>query len=492
MALNETMLARLKSERMSAKFWTVRPASMPESWSSSSIQEQTFEIVPALADFHAVAEGLLDHASFKARLVRPYTADQQRPQNLPSGSMQVIKILEAPMSTSASTYRFSVPSSMRATPAGSYTLEVRLEYGFYPGIDGQPCPERTCLATSPSLNETEVYQSNELIGPAMTITVEDSSIDDPLLEENNDNFESFTGECHQSDFTAMRGAWVDEQFRSEVEGCDLPAQGDLRRLAATMLPENSTTWIHMLGDSVTRYTMVNLITQELRLVHMYSYSAPKEKYDNSYLGIEKFEGNRTLVITYRWWYRQSPVVPKNPAVFSLDQILDPENISAVFDWDILKTLKPEDSAPPSGFQEGERFLPPGKPDYIFLALGSHSPSMTALGVDEHLWSIRPLLKAVKDDGDRLCLLTTTSVRPGLHHEPLGHQIRNEAMIRARNAVLSRHADELRVPLLDWHRLVGGTEFNWYADFIHPGDIVRSAQSRSLFGQFLRHRILGIY
>ena len=428
-----------------------------------------YEISPATDYLDSeIPLGLLDHAIFKARLVHRREAGNPDDYHNRTHPVTIQSLLDPVLHTNQS-YLIQIPATIPGFAQGTYTLEVFLVYGWYPTRDGQPCATVICNPRKDF--DPAMKMSYKLIQPVHDVSI---SMSTPRIgTESLDNVGAgFRQTC--LDYPALSGFWHGNHFHTYDSSCDLPSDGDINTFLYDSLPENQVTWVHTVGDSVVRYAAEQLM-HELALPYKYNITVSGNYHPTYWLGTGQFPGNRTMLITFSWWFR-IPEKSFGASLFPLEKVLDPHSPEEVFPWEGVLDF----SAPPFSYE------PYHKPNYTFLAFGSHSPETTILGMQTHWNQIKSLVSSIDDD--RLCLLSTTPVDQRRVTDIALKTMRNDLNIQARNAEMVKHAEELGLPVLDWHSLASGTEWDYYNDHLHPGKVVQKGLARAMLGQFMRTKI----
>ncbi|CAD6574626.1 MAG: hypothetical protein CYPHOPRED_005461 [Cyphobasidiales sp. Tagirdzhanova-0007] len=361
--------------------------------------------------------------------------------------------------------------------SGIYTIQVYLLFGFYPSIDGtQPCKRAVCDIETDF--DPKLQFSYELIKPSLNVKILPVSSVKLLAQDLSVMPSTSLTEC--SDYTSLSGFWHNESFLSHELACALPNSLEMQHVLSTDIQKSRVTWIHVLGDSLVRHAVLQLIN-ELGLSHAYNYTKPAAKYPTHIIAAGRFQGNRTVIITWRWWFRiisNEQVVSLSP----LEIVLDPSRIGEIFSWETLLQQFPDSQRPPFALE------PHHKPDYIFVGLGSHSSSATVSGIESHWKTIESLLASAFHDGRRVSLLGISPADSARAKPRAQALVRNDATIRAHNAFMKHKAEQLGIPFLDWYSMISGTEWDLYKDCLHPDLMIQKQQGRSMFGQFVREKL----
>lgn len=389
-----------------------------------------------------VAAGILDQAVFSARLLSPF--------NDPS----FIRSLPPPeLHKDFHTYRLVIPSHLPRLPlafaSSNLTLELKLEFGHYPFDHGRVCPGATC--TPAQLCDIASSSSKPQYSGKFVQAAGGTNLSFSFSEERSVG-ESKTA-CR--DYSNLPGSWIDKTYVPDECDLPLPNRDLLQQAAISKLPSNSVAWVHFVGDSVVR-TGRRTVMEKLGM-NWSSYNSTPSKWGLTHdLGVVKLEGNRTLVITYRAWFRCDRIEKYQDACSMnlLDSVINPNSFEEVFDLSKGYTKLPFDFTTPLG-----------PPDKIYLSMGAHSVYMMEEGFKEFWKKATPILNRAKN----LSLLLHTFVDSSIIPKKFGPQslLRNNYYITWLNKELRTWAEENEVRLVDWEGISSGAVGSLYRDAVHP-------------------------
>jgi len=199
---------------------------------------------------------------------------------------------------------------------------------------------------------------------------------------------------------------------------------------------NSMLWIHIVGDSVARdSTYINFLEMGLHVGQF--QSVPEGWKTTEMMGVKEFTNGRTLIITYRTWFRCDSLEAFQAAgskelLASVLNITD--GLSQVYHgehpW--LKTN--------AGLSS---------PSHTYISLGSHSITLTDRGLDR-FWSETEHIFAALNP-NRLSFLLHTHVDAIQIPARYRHQdlLRNNVWIGELNLKLRRKAAACGISVIDW-------------------------------------------
>lgn len=397
----------------------------------------------------------LAHAVFSARLVS-LAADGSVPD--PADTQTLFALDPPTWHPDSSTYLVVLPVGP-PIPHRHYELDVRLEFGYYPGIqEGTPCGPRE-LKCKPQSLAAQGGKAMRYVGKAIP-TRQFVEYGAGAAEEEEAVWAAGTA-C--DDLSSLAGYWNDTTFRPTSPACSLSTPSiplpDALFLAAVDGKPARPLWLHLVGDSNTRNTYKRLISALGRGFHA---TGPMVMGSTTHNGTQAGLAFRyrtgvppedesalvpDLVVTWMWWYQ---VAPLSSAGFMgmgdrAAEDVDPEfranrdELLSFVDADLstfLRTARLD--AVLKTFPHLREVARGLRPHRTYLSLGSHGEDLSVPGVAaslDVLFNEAHGLSRAKRDAANLRLVTTTLVNA--RYIPLAqfpHQdlVRTNALIHARN------------------------------------------------------------
>ncbi|GAA5982946.1 hypothetical protein JCM10908_006846 [Rhodotorula pacifica] len=434
-------------------------------WITKQVDSLSYSISPreSPADLLPPPPSCLAHAVFSARLVSlavSSTADE--PVVLDPPETQTLFALERPTWQAASNSYALTSPPLPALPRKRYKLDVRLEFGYYPGlVEGSPCglEERRCepegiVAMDGREKLRYLGEEIEVLGGGIHELGEASPAATPP---------TCTG------LSSLTGYWSNLSYHPASPACSLaiptlPLPDALFAAASSSTGPNTAApiWINIVGDSNSRNTYKRLIASLGGGFHASGPTVMDSKTHNGTLaglafryreGVPPSDETKQVpdvIVTWMWWYQMAP----SPALLIGSSEIDPairenrDELLSFVDTDLAGFVTTARLAsvhkhfPLLG--EAARGL---RPYRTYLSLGSHGEELSLPGMASSLHAFLSEtggLSRAKRDASNLRLMTTTFVNA--HHIPLArfpHQdlIRTNALIHAKNVYTSHERPE---------------------------------------------------
>lgn len=363
-------------------------------------------------------------------------------------------VLDPPYQLELGVYRYpSFPAPLLPT-TGPTELEIRLDFGFYPGGDsGQPCDDVACMPldvahTGVAFSGDEIRsEAGERVrfarGPGAvgrSVGTSTCATLDPLPAV-------YMGDENTFVFTDEGGM----PCNVIATGSALPATPDLR-------------WIHVLGDSNSRY-LVTQLAELLNLTLAAEHTAETEKHPTT-LVFHDGTGSG-VVLSFQWFFiRQDPSDVRNLAAINLASLaayLDSIPFAPTPAW-------------PKSFTATETRVTD-----LFLSFGSHAPGLTQSGMRAGMARLDAGLRERFGLARSTYLLLTAATEPSTIPESYGPQsaMRNNMIIKnAQNAVANEYIRSTfpDTIVVDFYSLTRTTPLSLKKDSVHFLPEVYTAQA----------------
>jgi hypothetical protein len=363
-------------------------------------------------------------------------------------------LLDPPSQLELGVYRYESFPPPRLPTIGPTELEVRLDFGFYPGGDsGQPCDDTACMPldvahTGTAFSGDEIRsETGERVrlahGPRAVGRSADTSTCstlDPLPAVYMATENDFV-------FTDEEGM----PCNVVAAGSALPATPDLR-------------WIQVLGDSNSRY-LVTRLAEMLNLTLAAEHTAVNEKHPTTLIFHDGTGSG--VVLSFQWFFvRQDPSDARNLAAINLSSLaayLDSIPFAPTPAW-------------PKSFTATETRVTD-----LFLSFGSHAPGLTQSGMRAGMDRLDAGLRERFGLARSTYLLLTAATEPSTIPESYGPQsaMRNNMIIKnAQNAVANEYIRSTfpDTIVVDFFSLTRTTPLSLKKDSVHFLSEVYSAQA----------------
>ncbi|GAA6017389.1 hypothetical protein JCM10207_005618 [Rhodosporidiobolus poonsookiae] len=434
-------------------------------WAVTETAPRTYRIAardPLDAETSAIC---LSQAVFTARLVSVPPPSASKTDDLQAS--QTLIALDAPtLADDLSSYDLAIPSDLVA-PQGSYTLDVRLDFGLYVGVlEGAVCgPEaRSCDPVKLSAQE----------GPELRYAGESVEVvQGKTIELGQASTQADLPRC--TDLSSLDGYWSSLAYHpTSPSPCELVTPSFPMPFVPASPAARKPLWLHFIGDSNTRNMYSHLLSS---LGRGGKVNAPKVRDSPTHngtvasVGFHWREGavpadpaqEPDVIVTWNWWYQTSPPPSASDKSFAfhidanradLVRLADVPLATYLAGANMRKALQPYPN-----LQRAARTL---RPHRTFLSLGSHGEELSVAGVEASLDALLSesdgLSRAARDRAN-LRMFTTTLVNA--RYIPLArfpHQdlVRANALIHSKNAYAASRPElggEGRV--LDVERLTRG-------------------------------------
>ncbi|GAA5877887.1 hypothetical protein JCM3774_001760 [Rhodotorula dairenensis] len=409
----------------------------------------------------------LAHAVFSARLVSVAAATETGAVDvLDAPESQTLVALDRPKwQPESSSYALAIPD-LPTLPSHRYKLEIRLEFGYYPGLDeGIPCGPLASECRPERIVEAEGLGDLRYLGDEVAIAT-GATLELPLRDAATTSDET-APIC--TDLSSLNGFWSNLSYHPASPACSLaiptlPLPAALFRGTASFpsLSLNSSAvtplWINVVGDSNSRNTYKRLIDSLGGGFHTSGPVVMDSKTHNGTLaglafryrdGVPPADETKQVpdvVVTWMWWYQMAP--PPSEDELESVTLLNRDELLSYVDTDLAAYLSVAklDSAcghfpPLVNSARGVR------PYRTYLSLGSHGEELSVPGMAtslDVLLSETDGLSRSKRDAAHLRLVTTTLVNA--RYIPLArfpHQdlVRTNALIHAKNAYAAHDRPE---------------------------------------------------
>ncbi|GAA5970912.1 hypothetical protein JCM21900_000569 [Sporobolomyces salmonicolor] len=421
-------------------------------WTVAATSPLNYEIRPRNRLPSDLPAACLSQTVFSARLI-------SSGDSLESIETQTVIALPSPtVATDFSSYGLRVPSDL-AVPNGTYEVEIRLEFGFFPGVqEGAVCGEmeKTCRPLEVSQAEGDQLK---YLGHKVEV------VDGRLIEVGVDNLATNNLPLC-TDFSSFSGYWSSLTYHpTSPVPCDLFDPSFPVPFVPTPTPASDSTppstktplWIHFIGDSNMRNMYSHLVSSfgnglkinAPKLTDSPTHNGTVATYASRWRGGEiptEGDGVPDVILTWSWWYQMSPVTNARAILGgkeaawtatiegNRDDLLHLANatLESYLAYSHISFV----TASSPALSEIAKTL---RPHRTFLSLGSHSERLSLAGVASSLdVLLSPVsgLSPAKRDAANLRFFTTTFVNPSyipLARFPHQDLLRNNALIAAKNA-----------------------------------------------------------
>ena len=386
--------------------------------------------------------GLLDQARFSARLA--------------TSNETTNRLLSLPDPTySANGHTYVLCPDTHSLPSDTYDLEVTLEFGHYAfESSGRLCPGVGCSFEEVDIIGSQVHYSGQLIngedGTSLPI------VDVMGQPEKPSSF------CQLDD--SLTGYWEAEQYFGTE--CQLLSTDPelLFTILTEQLQPDTNTWLHFIGDSIVRETLIQAADLVPFPIIFYN-DIPEDWGPTNLMGVVTLDGNRTLIMTYRTWFRSDMHEPYQDAgtLELLQSVLDVSSFGGVFDVAQIPTTM-------------RHLVPVGPPTRTFLSMGAHSAYFTETGLEDS-WKITTPTLLAANEISPLTLLLHTYAQADLIPTKFGPQgvIRNNVAIQWLNRWIGLKAEEVGFSTLDWTSVSSAGIGRNQIDAVHAKPFVYYAQ-----------------
>ncbi|GAA5985633.1 hypothetical protein JCM10908_007051 [Rhodotorula pacifica] len=363
-------------------------------------------------------------------------------------------LVDPPSQVELGVYRYrSFPPPILET-SGSTEFEIRLDFGFYPGGDsGQPCTATACMPddvahTGVAFSGDEIFSDT---GERVRLPRRP-----PRPRPSRNGAICTTLDPLPAAYIATNKVFVFTNGKGGPcgvvpVGTTLPSAPDLR-------------WIHILGDSNSRY-LVTRLAEMLGLSLAAEHTSEHEKHPTT---LVYNDGTGTgIVLSFQWFFvRQDPSDARNLAAIELSSLsayLASIPFSPQLTW-------------PGTYTATEIRMTD-----LFLSFGSHAPGLTQSGMRAGMDRLNDGLLERFGFARSTYLLLTAATEPSTIPASYGPQsaMRNNLIIKnAQNAVAAEHvrATSPSTIIVDFFSLTSTTPLDLKKDSVHFLPEVYSAQA----------------